>query len=192
MGADEIEAYVRHRLGLVGWAGRPEFTADAYDALFRFTAGVPRRLNQMLNRLLLHGSVEQLDRLDRRAVEAVAEDLEVERPRNDNERVLPLRAARADTAPVVAAAPEPRPAPEPVREIIQPEPSPEPATASVRPSDITAAARIAALESRLDEQEAMLRRALTLLVDWAERDHGQDWDQQAERRSGRDRRFHAV
>jgi hypothetical protein len=51
--------------------------------------------------------------------------------------------------------------------------------------------RIAALEARLEEQEATLRRVLTLLVDWAERDE-RDWDRQGERRSGTDRRFHAV
>jgi putative secretion ATPase (PEP-CTERM system associated) len=68
MEADEIGKYVRHRLETVGWAGRPELTGDAVAALFRYTGGVPRRLNQLLNRLLLHGAVETLDVIDRDAV----------------------------------------------------------------------------------------------------------------------------
>ena len=60
-------------------------------------------------------------------------------------------------------------------------------------SDIDAAQdRIAALETRLEVQEAILRRVLTLLVDWAERDLPPAWSPEAERRSGKDRRFHAV
>jgi hypothetical protein len=57
--------------------------------------------------------------------------------------------------------------------------------------DHPAAARIAALEARLEEQDATLRRVLTLLVDWAEREHA-PWDQRTERRAGAERRFHAV
>jgi hypothetical protein len=189
MGADEIEAYVRHRLRLVGWSGRPEFSADAYDSLFRFTGGVPRRLNQILNRLLLHGAIEGLDRLDAGAVEAVADDLEFERVPNDNAPVLPLRPRAGETAaePVIAVPHEPKP--RPVMQEVRPhQDRPEPH----QPSGTSLAdERIAALEARLEEQEATLRRVLTLLVDWAERDE-RDWDRQGERRSGTDRRFHAV
>jgi hypothetical protein len=35
-------------------------------------------------------------------------------------------------------------------------------------------ARIAALEARIDEQDAALRRMLTLLIDWVERDEVRD------------------
>jgi len=186
MGADEIEAYVRHRLELVDWSGRPDFTPDAFEALFRFTGGVPRRLNQLLNRLLLHGSVEGLDRFDRSAVDAVAHDLETERARNDNEPVLPLQTAAAK--PAASPRPEPQPQPQP-----QPRPSlsepllAEPASAP----DPALAARIDPLEAKLAEQDATLRRVLTLLIDWAERDQ-LAWDQRTERRSGTERRFHAV
>lgn len=191
MGADEIEAYVRHRLGLVGWSGRPDFSDDAFEALFRFTDGVPRRLNQMLNRLLLHGAVEGRDRLDHQAVKAVADDLDLDRARNDNEAVLPLRSGRSD------AAPEPvPPAPAPPEGVLvtrsEPRPGPpvEAAPATMRPGG-AADDRIAALAARLDEQEATIRRVLALLVDWIERDEA-DWDQRTERRGGTDRRFHAV
>jgi general secretion pathway protein A len=203
MEADEIGEYVRHRLELVGWEGRPELTGDAVAALFRFTGGVPRRLNQLLNRVLLHGAVEGLDRIDDQAVEAVADDLEIERARNDNEPVLPLQ-------PIVAAAPEPEEAAPPaatpaprqwdiLEELPEPEPEPEPEPAAPAPvaevtpvlTDAASVARMEALEARLEEQEATLRRVLTLLVDWAEREHA-PWDNRTERRGGTERRFHAV
>jgi hypothetical protein len=94
----------------------------------------------------------------------------------------------------MADEPEPAPAPEPAIEL------PPPAVITMpflvpqaQASDIDAAQdRIAALETRLEEQEAILRRVLTLLVDWAERDLPPAWSPEAERRSGKDRRFHAV
>jgi len=196
MDADEISDYVRHRLELAGWTGRPELTGDALSALYRCTGGVPRRLNQLMNRVLLHGAVEGLDRIDRAAVDAVADDLETERARNDNDPALPLRAVAAQPAPV--ARQSPAPAREPVPAVApQVEQLEAPATAapvqerSVSPADEAVAARIAALEGRLAEQEATLRRVLTLLVDWAEREHA-PWDQRTERRAGAERRFHAV
>ena len=196
MEADEVGEYVHHRLELVGWAGRPELTPDALAALFHFSGGVPRRLNQLLNRLLLHGAVEGLDRLDRAAVNAVADDLEIERPRNDNEQVLPLRAAPVE-APVVVEQPAAQAPvdPEPAEPVVEPAafiPADAPPTAPPAPPvDHASAARIEALEARLEEQEATLRRVLTLLVDWAEREHA-PWDQRTERRAGAERRFHAV
>lgn len=167
MGADEIEAYVCHRLSVCGWQGRPDFAPAAWDALYRCTGGVPRRLNQLMNRLLLHAAVETLDRIGRDAIDAVADDLEIERARNDNEPALPLNAA-----PVARAAPVEAPVPRfaPVADV--------------------SAERIVSLEGRLGEQEAILRRVLTLLVDWAERDVA-PWDQVSERRA-MERRFHAV
>jgi general secretion pathway protein A len=207
MGADEIEAYVRHRLELAGWSGRPDFGADAYEALFAFTGGVPRRLNQLLSRLLLHGAVEKLDHLDGRAVEAVADDLELERARNDNEPSLPLHAVPEPAVhePAAPAAPAPvfvpfetEPQPAPVAEASPPEPveeQPVIAHAAFIPqaayADHATADRIAELEARLAEQEATLRRVLTLLVDWVERETA-PWDQRTERRTGAERRFHAV
>jgi putative secretion ATPase (PEP-CTERM system associated) len=188
MEADEIGEYVRHRLAMVGWSGRPELTPGALEALFHFTGGVPRRLNQLLNRLLLHGAVEGLDRIDRSAVHAVADDLEIERPRNDNEPALPLQAAAIE-APAALEEPAVPASVEPVEIAArEPEPEPEQTVASI---DHPAAARIAALEARLEEQDATLRRVLTLLVDWAEREHA-PWDQRTERRAGAERRFHAV
>jgi general secretion pathway protein A len=139
MEAHEVEPYVVHRLAVAGWQGRPAFAADAFAALYRLSGGVPRRLNQLAGRTLLFAAVEPRDTIDGETVEAVAADMEAERPQPRDERVLPLRGAM----------PPSRPAPEPAR-------------------DFAAERRVAALEARLDEQEVVLRRVLTLLVDWVE------------------------
>jgi len=184
MGADEIAAYVHHRLGLVGWSGRPNFSDEAWQALYRATGGVPRRLNQLLNRLLLHGAVEGMDRLDGTAVAAVADDLAGERvheQRAPEMKVQPARVAEPQAEPDFLD--DPQPAPE--------RPAYVAAEAEPGAADPRAEARIAALEAKLAEQEATLRRVLTLMVDWAERDLA-PWDQRTERRTSGERRFHAV
>jgi putative secretion ATPase (PEP-CTERM system associated) len=65
--------------------------------------------------------------------------------------------------PVSAAAPAPEPAPIP-----QPWPERRRESGRDRAGDAQLIARIAALEARIDEQDAALRRVLTLLVDWVE------------------------
>lgn len=162
MGPEEVEPYMIHRLSVVGWTGRPHFTADAFKALYDGSDGVPRRLNQLAGRVLLFGAIEQIDTIDGRAVAAVIADIAGDSP-------VAKPVAFAEPAPV--AAPAPRPVAEPaagyeprpirsVRDEFAPAPSP------VR--DDVLLARIEALEARVEDQDAALRRVLTLLVDWVE------------------------
>ena len=221
MGRDEIEPYMHHRLKVVGWTGRPEFTADAFDALYAGSDGVPRRLNQLAGRVMLYGAIEQLDVIDAAAVATVIADMSGDAP------IAPPPVVRAMPEAVVAepvavaevpaeqavfrAEPEPLPAtlvleppakvaplplgrllvePEevaganpnaPVEAVVhepaatepQPDPEPDPAPAPVRTAavpDEALARRVAELEARVEEQEAALRRVLTLLIDWIESD----------------------
>ncbi|MGI4732155.1 MAG: ExeA family protein [Janthinobacterium lividum] len=175
----EVEAYVAHRLSLVGWQGRPDFADDAFPALYRASGGVPRRLNQLAGRVLLHCAIGGIDLIDAAVVDAVAAD-------GAAEARVPEPMAPAE--PV--AAPEPRPmtrrggpvAPRPIRLALAPdrdgaaEPE-EPGSATSPILD----ERLAALEARLETQDAALRRVLTLLVDWVEADGRAD-DQVAPRR----------
>ena len=59
---------------MVGWQNNPSFTDDAWAALYRHSDGVPRRLNMLAGRVLLHGSVEGLNRIDGATVDLVAAD----------------------------------------------------------------------------------------------------------------------
>ena len=78
MEAQEIEPYIIHRLNQVGYKGTPAFTADAFDALYHASRGVPRILNSLMARLLLNGAIEELDTIDRQCVEEIVEDAHAE------------------------------------------------------------------------------------------------------------------
>src|SRR5512143_3828574 len=53
MDRSETQAYVEHRLRHVGWNDDPRFEHGAFDAIYSFAAGIPRRINTLCNRLLL-------------------------------------------------------------------------------------------------------------------------------------------
>ena len=110
MAADEVEAYVAHRLALVGWSGRPAFAADAFAALHKASGGIPRKVNQLANRVMLQAAVDDADRIDGALVEAVAREIDADAPllprrAGAARSVLPLRSVRAaePAAPAVRA-----------------------------------------------------------------------------------------
>jgi hypothetical protein len=171
MEAEEVEPYVLHRLSLVGWNGRPKFTPDAFAALYRGSDGVPRRLNQLAGRVLLFGAIEQVDVIDARVVDAVIADITGDMPAPSAPAPRPVVAAPEPTPePEIVAVPEPIRAPEPVA-MREPLAAIEPAAPAndPKPAPIEIAHdRFAAIEARLEEQDAALRRVLALLVDWVE------------------------
>lgn len=171
MGAEEVEPYVLHRMSLVGWNGRPKFTPDAFAALYRGSDGVPRRLNQLAGRVLLFGAIEQIDVIDARVVDAVIADITGDMPAPSAPAPRPVVAAPEPMPePAIVAAPEPIKAPEPVA-MREPIAAVEPAAPAndAKPAPIEIAQdRFAAIEARLEEQDAALRRVLALLVDWVE------------------------
>ncbi len=72
---EDTQQYIEHRLGLVGWTGRPALTHEALRAIHRASGGLPRRINQICSRLLLFGALEELEELDETTVAAVLDDL---------------------------------------------------------------------------------------------------------------------
>jgi len=142
MERDEVEPYMAHRLTLAGWKGRPDFTEDSIEALYRGSDGVPRRLNQLAARVLLQGAIEKIDVVDGKLVDLVAADI-------------------AGDMPAVASTPLPSPA-------VQPRGVPLPMSAPANDAITISAERFAAIEARLEEQDSALRRVLALLVDWVE------------------------
>lgn len=55
----ETEAYILHRLQKVGWQGDPAISKSVFPLIYKFSDGIPRRINLICSRLFLHGSVEQ-------------------------------------------------------------------------------------------------------------------------------------
>lgn len=74
----ETGSYIEHRLRKVGWVGNPSFDAAAFDEIFRWTQGVPRKINLLCNRLMLSRFLTQQTQIDAAAVAQTARDLRVE------------------------------------------------------------------------------------------------------------------
>lgn len=74
MGEAETAEYVRHRLKMVGWTSKPVVTDAAMTEIFRNTDGVPRRINVLCSRVLLHAFLDGLLTIDDEVVRVVAED----------------------------------------------------------------------------------------------------------------------
>ena len=148
------------------WQGNPEFEPEAFTAVHRHSGGIPRKVNQLMQRVLLAAALENAQLVTAATVDAAAADLSVDAPRPQ-----PLAAVPA---------PMPRPAPEPAPDVREEkvlplrsarrplESVPAPAPQPIVVTDPLLEQRIAALEARADAQEATLRRVLTLLVDWVE------------------------
>lgn len=75
MEKEEIEPYITHRLSRSGWTGRPKITSDVFRLLYSETGGVPRKINTLMSRVLLMGSVEQAELIDQSLVGRVLADL---------------------------------------------------------------------------------------------------------------------
>ena len=71
----ETEAYIVHRLQTVGWRGDPSFSEDAFDAIYQYTGGIPRKINILCDRLLLLGRLDELHAFSGSEVATVIEEL---------------------------------------------------------------------------------------------------------------------
>lgn len=199
MEPDEVQAYVEHRLAVVGWAGNPLIDPRVYPALHQASGGIPRRINQIANRLLLLGAVEQRREIDPAMLAQV---------------VAELKGDGALTSPPPADAPQPASAPAPadadkpaalaqagadhddrvvlaemraalaerdaqiaeLQQAVIELANGEHHAPSADASAIELAAlteRLAALENRLAEQDRTIRHTLTMLIEWIEGDDAQ-------------------
>ncbi|MDK2761288.1 MAG: XrtA-associated ATPase [Sphingopyxis sp.] len=191
MEPEEVEPYILHRLGKVGWTGNPSFSPDAFEEIFDYSEGVPRKLNVLVSRLLLYGAVEQMNRITAQNVRSVVAEIEADRG-IDAATLAPLPVEEVVAAAAIAVAPTsapttPAPTTEAPIEWPRAEPSaadgPAPFAAPATPAPdapvppavdpehmIALEKQIASLEERLVEQDAALRRVLDLLIEWVERD----------------------
>jgi putative secretion ATPase (PEP-CTERM system associated) len=80
LGEDETKTYIEHRLTLVGWTTDPVISDEAHAAIHKYTGGVPRLINQLCDRLLLFGYLEELLAIDLEHVDTVVKELQQETP----------------------------------------------------------------------------------------------------------------
>jgi putative secretion ATPase (PEP-CTERM system associated) len=191
---NEVAAYIRHRLGHVGWNEHPVLSEELLDALYRQTDGIPRRVNQVMNRLLLLGAIEERGELTLAMLGDVVAEMAADQTRGAHGRG-DLRSAPVASAP--AAAPDVAEGSLPATEVAALLADRDARTAELEaaiselqaagsghrdaegealsPEEVRIAeARIAAelerIEARLEEQEQSFRHVLTMLIEWLEED----------------------
>ena len=58
---EETRSYIEHRLHCAGACDRPTFDPDAFEAIYKSSGGIPRRVNLICDRLLLLGFLGSRD-----------------------------------------------------------------------------------------------------------------------------------
>ncbi|WP_062765644.1 XrtA/PEP-CTERM system-associated ATPase [Sphingopyxis terrae] len=178
MEPEEVEPYILHRLGKVGWTGNPSFSPDSFELMYDYSEGVPRKLNVLVSRLLLFGAVEELNRINAQHVRNVIAEIESDRG-IDEASLAPLPVEEVVAHAASARAPHAAPPHEWPVASAERAPFAAPATdaavpAVAAPQDTAQfdalRAQISALETRIAEQDEALRRVLDLLIEWVERD----------------------
>ena len=99
MEPEEVPDYIAHRLAVAGWTGRPDFAADAFDALYDASGGVPRRLNVLAGRVLLQAAIEGVELIGRQTVESVAANMAADMGAG-REAPMPIAAEPEPVAPI--------------------------------------------------------------------------------------------
>ena len=75
MQPSEIQQYIEHRMKRVNWTGNPAFDQRVFAEIYAASGGIPRRINQIVNRLLLLGAVDQRTRIDGVMVKQILDEL---------------------------------------------------------------------------------------------------------------------
>ncbi|MDJ0643682.1 MAG: XrtA-associated ATPase [Erythrobacter sp.] len=186
---DEVEDYIRHRLAHVGWNGRPELDNGLLPALYRASDGIPRRVNQVMNRLLLLGAIEEQDQLSVEMLEAVIEEMVADQSRGAHKQPGPLALEPEAVAAATDSNIDSVPASEVAALLAQRDErtaeleaaiselqaagavgadSPDNSPEGISDPDVSEA--LVRIEKRLEEQEQSFRHVLTMLIEWLEED----------------------
>jgi putative secretion ATPase (PEP-CTERM system associated) len=139
----EIQPYIEHRLTCVGWTGNPSFDPEVFADLHDATGGIPRRINQIVNRLLLLGTVDQREHIDAAMLAQVLGEM-------------------SDDGALGVVTPQPE-AEAPVEQV-----APVASSVAAVPSDaINAAAAVALIEAALAERDAQIAELQSGIVELA-------------------------
>ena len=186
----EVQPYIEHRLKCVGWNGNPKFDQRVFTELFEASGGVPRRINQICNRLMMLGAVDQRNRIDGAMLSGVLEELELDgtlqlkKPTPQPEPLPPPIAAAPAPAQVDALALAQFQAmlaerdaqiaelQQAVIELAnEQEAAPAQANNPAHGASLAAIeAKLSSFEAKMLEQERTIRHTLTMLIEWIEAD----------------------
>lgn len=167
MEPEEVEPYIFHRLGKVGWHGNPSISPDAFEQFYQHSEGVPRRLNALVTKVLMFAALDELPRITGQNIRDVVAESEAA-------TAIGQAAAQQAAAPAVDGPPALE-----IVEVTEGVEADEAEEAAAEPAvlapqyaaqeDVAALRQqISQLESRLQEQDAALRRVIDLMLNWVE------------------------
>jgi putative secretion ATPase (PEP-CTERM system associated) len=183
--ADEVEDYVFHRLRHVGWDDRPLFEDGLLAALYGATGGIPRRVNQVMNRLLLLGAIEEEERIGIAMLDAVIAEMSADQTRGSRAATGPENGAERVAAPAPVQDIDSVPATEVAALLAQRDErtaqleaaiselqaaGAQPPRLATQAADPALGEALHRIEARLEEQERSFRHVLTMLIEWLEDD----------------------
>ena len=88
---DETQHYIEHRLKCAGSTGKPSFEPAVFEAIFKASGGIPRRINSVCDRVLLAGFLAGKTHLEKADVDEVVREFA-------QEAEVPVRRLAADSA----------------------------------------------------------------------------------------------
>ena len=74
----ETQGYIEHRLKCAGHTGKPSFDPAAFVGIFDGSGGIPRRINAICDRLLLHGYLAEKNHFEASDVQEVLDEMQSE------------------------------------------------------------------------------------------------------------------
>ena len=73
----EVTEYIQHRLRVAQGPGSLKFTKGAFNLIYKFSEGIPRRINALCDRALLIAYTKNTSKIDRKIVQLAVHDIGV-------------------------------------------------------------------------------------------------------------------
>ena len=73
----EVREYIQHRLIVAQGPGSLKFTSGAFNLIYKFSEGIPRRINALCDRALLIAYTKNTSKIDRKIVQLAVHDIGV-------------------------------------------------------------------------------------------------------------------
>ena len=75
LSSPEVREYIQHRLMVAQGPGSLKFTKGAFNLIYTFTEGIPRRINALCDRALLIAYTKNVSKIDRKIVKLAVHDI---------------------------------------------------------------------------------------------------------------------
>jgi len=96
---DETQHYIEHRLKCAGATDKPRFSPEAFEAIYKASGGIPRRINSVCDRVLLAGFLAGKTHLELSDVDEVVKEFAQEAAVPARRVSAPVGAVASDSMP---------------------------------------------------------------------------------------------